>query len=523
MSGLFSNNSNRILLILLFTFLFFKGVSAQPQYYNFNTGGSSNNFPFNVTLGKEIQVLYAPGTFASPMPAPQGLITHFFLRASTTANANTFTDVVIKMGQTPDTSLPAGAWYTGTMTTVFSNPSLLITPVANDFFMFTLSTPFPYDPTQSLIVNIQQCGHTGTGIGVFHTVIPGLKRSTSLVGTSCPFVYGQQGGFMPHTGVNITPGGGGVQNFALRLPTPGVNTNYVAIPFNAGMIGFNNVTIEAWMKPGGLTTANTVLNKGAASFDYQLGVSATTGIPFFRAGASIATSTNFTVTANVWTHIAVTYDGTNVRFYKDGILVSTIPLTATLGSSSNEMRLGRGNADAGSGNLEEVRLWSVARTQGQIDSNKCKKWPSTFTSTTGLKAVWHLDSSLVDSVSGFNGTAMGNVGFDTVSFPIPGSGCTPTSITHLNTVIPDKYTLEQNYPNPFNPTTNIKFSIPKGGFVELKVYDLLGREVATLAQDPFEAGTYIIGFNAGNLSSGIYFYTLISGDFKETKRMLLIK
>lgn len=313
-----------------------------------------------------------------------------------------------------------------------------------------------------------------------------------------------------------------VRNFALRLPTPGVNTNYVAIPHQASMIGFTNLTIEAWVKVGSFTSANTILNKGGLSFDYQLGINST-GIPFFRAQGTIATSTGFTVLAGVWTHVAASYDGTNVRFYKDGALTSTIPMTTLPGSSSNEMRIGRGNADPGSGNLEEVRLWSVARTQGAIDSNKCRKYPGLFSSSAGLKALWHLDSNLIDSISGFNGNPMGNIGFDTVSFPIPGANCNLVGIEPLAGNIPQVYSLSQNYPNPFNPSTIIEFSIPKGGFVELKIYDLLGREVSTLVQDPFEAGTYRINFNSGGLASGVYFYSIVSGDFKDTKKMLLVK
>src|SRR4030095_10106428 len=256
-------------------------------------------------------------------------------------------------------------------------------------------------------------------------------------------------------------------NWCLRLPTPGVNTNYVMIPHQAGMIGFPNITIEAWVKIGGSTTANTILNKGAASFDYQLGINATTTNPFFRAQGIVALGSSLTIPVGVWTHVAATFNGSNVIFYiNGGAQTQTVPLAGTLGSSSNEMRIGRGNADAGSGNIEELRLWSVARTQNQIDSNKCKKYPSSFSSTTGLKALWHLDSTYTDSISSFNGTPVGTVGFDTVSFPIPGAPCNLVGIQPVGNIIPEVYSLNQNYPNPFNPSTSITFSIPKSSFVE---------------------------------------------------------
>ena len=86
-----------------------------------------------------------------------------------------------------------------------------------------------------------------------------------------------------------------------------------------------------------------------------------------------------------------------------------------------------------------------------------------------------------------------------------------------------EYRLYQNYPNPFNPATNIKFTIPKSGFTSLKVYDAMGREVASLMNSRLEAGEYTADFNASNLSSGVYFYKLLSGDFSEVKKLLLIK
>ncbi len=85
------------------------------------------------------------------------------------------------------------------------------------------------------------------------------------------------------------------------------------------------------------------------------------------------------------------------------------------------------------------------------------------------------------------------------------------------------YRLEQNYPNPFNPSTNITFSIKDAGFVSLKVYDLLGREVATLVNERRAAGIYDVNFNASALGSGVYFYTLTSGGFSQTKKMLFVK
>ena len=86
-----------------------------------------------------------------------------------------------------------------------------------------------------------------------------------------------------------------------------------------------------------------------------------------------------------------------------------------------------------------------------------------------------------------------------------------------------KFELQQNYPNPFNPATKITFSIPKKEFVSLKVFDMSGKEITTLTSGTIDAGSYQYNFNAENLSSGIYFYTLIAGDFHDTKIMTLLK
>ena len=98
-----------------------------------------------------------------------------------------------------------------------------------------------------------------------------------------------------------------------------------------------------------------------------------------------------------------------------------------------------------------------------------------------------------------------------------------TGIHNITSTIPDNYNLSQNYPNPFNPVTKINFAIPKAGFVTLKIYDILGREVNTLVNESVKAGNYSVEFNGTALSSGVYFYRLISDNFIDTKKMMLIK
>ena len=97
------------------------------------------------------------------------------------------------------------------------------------------------------------------------------------------------------------------------------------------------------------------------------------------------------------------------------------------------------------------------------------------------------------------------------------------SVQTISNEVPSAFVLAQNYPNPFNPSTKINFSIPKAGFVTLKVYDLTGKEVSSLVNENLNIGTYGVDFNAAALTSGIYFYTLNTENFSETKKMMLIK
>jgi hypothetical protein len=100
---------------------------------------------------------------------------------------------------------------------------------------------------------------------------------------------------------------------------------------------------------------------------------------------------------------------------------------------------------------------------------------------------------------------------------------TVTGVDQLEGVLPQGYGLEQNYPNPFNPTTTVGFSVPVSGFVSLKVFDLLGREVMALVNEERAAGSHRVTFDAGNLPTGTYLYTLKTAGYQETKRMVLVR
>jgi Secretion system C-terminal sorting domain len=98
-----------------------------------------------------------------------------------------------------------------------------------------------------------------------------------------------------------------------------------------------------------------------------------------------------------------------------------------------------------------------------------------------------------------------------------------SDVREVQNSFPSDFTMEQNYPNPFNPSTNIRFSLPEANQVTLKVFDMLGQEVVTLVNEFINAGSYEVTFDASILTSGIYFYTISSNNFIQTKKMLLLK
>lgn len=126
---------------------------------------------------------------------------------------------------------------------------------------------------------------------------------------------------------------------------------------------------------------------------------------------------------------------------------------------------------------------------------------------------------IADSLSGV---------IDSVKYPVNGQGriiqdSTLISVNSIGENIPDRYSLAQNFPNPFNPSTMVRFDIPQAGFVTVKIYDMLGKEIAEIVNDELRAGSYEVPFDGSYFSSGMYFYRIQSGNFVETKKMMLVK
>lgn len=172
----------------------------------------------------------------------------------------------------------------------------------------------------------------------------------------------------------------------------------------------------------------------------------------------------------------------------------------------------------GAGNIESVQgegenFWYIRGTGIYHSTNTGSSWEQVH---TAAQTLMHMD--FPDGLTGCQmGWAVGNGGgIYKMTGSIVGNG-------NNQNEVPETYLLKQNYPNPFNPETVIEFSIPKNEFVELKIYDAIGNEISVLESGNLNAGSYSYKLSAEGLSSGIYFYTLKTSDFTDTKKMMILK
>lgn len=191
-----------------------------------------------------------------------------------------------------------------------------------------------------------------------------------------------------------------------------------------------------------------------------------------------------------------------ISFYHRSPDASTFPDSIRVFWASN------GDTVPGSGSFVEIGRFKVSTTGWQE-----RRFVLPTAGATGRFAI---NYRVVNG--GPIGANSDYIGIDFIRLLGPLVGITP-----INNLVPKAYSLEQNYPNPFNPTTNINFSIPNNGMVKLVVFDVSGREVETLVNENLSAGTFKVDWNASNYTSGVYFYKLISANYSETKRMVLIK
>jgi hypothetical protein len=507
----------KIILFLFISLLFVLNLQAQPQYYNYqNVGSSSNTFPFGQAAGKAVNWLFLAGDFNQPSPCPSGQqITkvYFFI---TTGGTRTFTNLQILMAQDNITTLTTGAFYPGPWDTVYYHASESLTGPTNGWMSVTLDTPYPYDPTKSLVIFVGQCAATGSGIYVRQNTLANIRRVWSVGG--CPFTpYAGGDGAIVNFGIDVQPA---VlydvpeliyYKFEGNNPSPLSTPNYASAPVGTnpapilghtiGTGGMSDSCLVGTGGSGSTSYLNTGWNCSLGSSNWTIGFwvkdlidlnptylwgdPGSTSFRCFYGGAALA---NNILLRGPMTDIYIScpmpgqhyfhfvYNGTNVLIYRDGVLLTTNPRTINMPAGTGFKVGGYSTSSFSmSGRMDEFRVYNRALTAAEI------------------AGTWQSELPVYQGVN-----------------------------NNQNNV-PNAYNLSQNYPNPFNPTTNISYTIPKAGSVKLVVFDVLGREITTLVNGVKTAGTHVVNFNASSLSSGVYFYRIEAGDFTTTKKMMLVK
>lgn len=489
-----------------------------PQYYNYQGVGSQNTFPFGQTNGKAVNWLFLPGAFNQPTPCPTGQqITRAYVYFGT-GGSRTYTNLHILMAQDTITTLTQGQFYPGPWDTVFFSASATLTASSNSWEYIPLDTPYPYDPTKSLLVFVGQCAGPGSGMYVYQNTLATYKRVWSVGG--CPFTpYPTSDGRTVNSGIDVEPvpvppdliyykfEDNPSANMTLNCGLPGVGNNPAALTGTTALTSggqFDSCIVGDGVTNGGVVTGwNT--NLGAGSWTISMWVlipTTTSGSAFYIFGDPGSSSfrcfhngvagvnnlvlrgtgisdVNVTGIGPSPTVVTFVYDSVahNIKAYKNGVLANTVSNTLNLPTGSGFKVGAYSSSRTFVGKLDEFRVFRRA-----LD-------------TSEIAAMWNheLPCGLI------------------------------TGIANQHNSTPLTYMLSQNYPNPFNPATKISYALPKAGNVKLVIYDVLGREIATLVNESKKAGHYTVDFNASNLASGVYIYRIEAGTYRDAKKMMLIK
>jgi hypothetical protein len=211
-----------------------------------------------------------------------------------------------------------------------------------------------------------------------------------------------------------------------------------------------------------------------------------------------------------WVDLYVNNNGSANRLFKNNGGNSNKWVQFKLqGVTSNRSAIGS-RVTVKTGSLTQIR---------EVEGGSGGKGQNSLTLEFGLGTATVIDSVIVRWTNGLV-QGFANVAPNTIYTITEGQ---PLNVKNISSEIPDRFVLEQNYPNPFNPVTSIKFKVESKRLVELKVFDINGREIATLVNGNLQSGAYQVTFDAGNIPSGIYFYKLTAGNFSDVKKMILIK
>jgi hypothetical protein len=203
------------------------------------------------------------------------------------------------------------------------------------------------------------------------------------------------------------------------------------------------------------------------------------------------------------------------------IMVATVSVTPET--------LSFGSVMVGEGRMDTVRVWNHGTTVlvvTSVETGLSEFMPgrTSFTIAAGSSdtlSVWFYPGAVGEYLDTL--VMMTNSPDGAEEVILTGTGESMTSVEEGEGELPRSYILEQNYPNPFNPETEIRYGLPVGGRVVLRVYTMLGEEVKTLVDEEQAAGWYTVPFGGERLSSGLYLYRLETADFVSTRKMILLK
>ncbi|HQV32367.1 MAG TPA: putative Ig domain-containing protein, partial [Calditrichia bacterium] len=438
------------------------GIGRFPNKHGENADEGFNSSDFARAMWNEYRQLNGGGIFIATGSLPsgtEGLPYQFQLEA---ANGNPPYSWQITSG-----NLPAGV-------------------------SFSSSGQFSGTPTEAgtfgLDITVTDSDNASTTRYMLLSIAPDVPQGQGLVSY---WSFDEQGGNVAINGAGSNNGtlhngpqwrpNGGRENGALEFD--GVD-DYVDIG-TMDISGGPGMTIALWMRADDFGVADArLISKATGVLDdeHNWMISTYDGGSALRFRLKVDGSTRTLISntgvlsLNTWHHVAVTYDGSQMRIFRDGTQVANQSASGAIDVSPS-VPAAIGNQPAGAGNepfdglLDEVRIYNRALSAAEI---------------TAL----------------FNGT----------------TGVEPREGNLIN-----QFDLEQNFPNPFNPTTKIAFSLPQRLEVKLTVYNVLGQQVAILLSENLPAGRHEIDWQAGDLESGIYYYTLRANGYQETRQMILLK
>ena len=354
------------------------------------------------------------------------------------------------------------------------------------------------NPTTGWIIRTKGSFSNMQGAVVYKTINGGNNWNKLTIpyadaGMYIQFVDANNGWIMIYNS-NLT--GGGI----FRTTNGGINWNSITIPVGGFPFFINSNT--GWLmpvSPGGSGTTSDSVRKttnGGLNWTAPWGTNAQVGF----------NAIHFSDINNGW------------AVGKNGIVLHT----TNGGSSWNYVtNLGINSS------YNSKAVFFINSNTGWIGTDRDNEYPKVLYTNNGGNS-WIIQNTPIPGIPGDDIFSIffydANNGWLTADY---GRICHTTNggvwVKNISTEVPSSFSLKQNYPNPFNPTTNIRFDLPKSGNVKLVVFDALGREVVTLVNEQLKPGTYEVDWNGSGYPSGVYFYQLTTGEFSDTKKMLMIK